>query len=87
VGGKQEGRERSKRERLSISVAYTVRDACSQLVSKRLRLCGMNSKEREDALNEARCLSRIQHPYVTSYFESLYDKVLPGRVDSIVCTE
>jgi len=44
------------------------------LVSKRMRLCGMSNKEREDALNEARLLSKIQHLYVTHYYESLFDK-------------
>ena len=44
------------------------------VVSKRMRLCGMTDKERDDALNEARCLSKIQHAFVTHYHESVYDK-------------
>lgn len=44
------------------------------LVAKRMRMCGIGSKEREDAINEANCLSKIQHPYVTAYHESLCDK-------------
>ena len=38
------------------------------------RLCGLGQKERDDALNEVKCLSKIQHAYVTRYHESLFDK-------------
>ena len=46
------------------------------VVAKRMRLCGMSQKEREDALNEVRCLSKIRHACVTLYHESLLEKGL-----------
>ena len=75
-GGMEQYEEIRKLGAGSFGVAMLVRRRGdgALVVAKKMRVVGMSTKERDDALNEARCLSKIRHAYVTRYHESLFEK-------------
>lgn len=67
----------------SYGKATLVQDSAGKLyVMKTIDLSGMDSKQRQDAVNEVRVLSCLRHPYIVSYRESFAEnKILAIVMD------
>lgn len=56
---------------------------------KQVALDGMKRVDREEAIDEARMLSQLYHPYIIQYYDSFIGKpsasALPSRIRSCLC--